>query len=730
VSSPPQQEHLKLGTPSLPVHQYRPEIDGLRAVAVIAVIFNHIEARILPSGYLGVDIFFVISGFVITASLVSTSHVRLRSSLTRFYSRRARRLLPALAVFILITSLLICLVNPGPADTLQTGIFALFGASNLELMQRSTDYFAPSTKLNAFTHTWSLGLEEQFYFVYPVLFWFARAKGVRWRAWIWLALPLFVAIAVMVVSKLMTGSYWSIIPGGFSAILPYVTYVALLFGLPLLALVKPFGSQGNQNLILWLVLLSCLSLLCFCFQFDHRFAAAYFLMPSRFWELAAGCLVFLLLDKAKFRQLVPGWVGLAVLTLITIVLFLPQGMGKVATLCIVPLTALGLVSFAGSPSVNHVLTRPLVLRIGRLSYSLYLWHWGILCLFRWTIGLHWWSIPPLLALIYLASVASYRWVEQPCRNATWLRIGRRTFWASAVALAGSTLAMQSLRAGASMLSLDQRFAGNEIQRLKRESQQFLETANPISNRFDSEQLLKQLTHDRQGAPLKRPRLYLLGDSHSQHYFEALSRQLPDYGVGLGSTGWRCGYISPADIGPLTKKWMEGCERYKQTVDRFLGDQLRPGDFVLVAHRWVEKKDARYQREVLDSLASLVSSRGGTMIAIDDVPELGVDDPLLCQKKPWRPFPLAGCTRGRSDVERDQAPFDALMHSLETVHPKFHYVKLRDLYCDDSICGPYKGALFLYKDNNHLGLQASLLGASRLASVVRGTAAAHPSPTPP
>jgi len=119
---------------------------------VIAVIFNHIEARILPSGYLGVDIFFVISGFVITASLVSTSHVRLRSSLTRFYSRRARRLLPALAVFILITSLLICLVNPGPADTLQTGIFALFGASNLELMQRSTDYFAPSTKLNLITH--------------------------------------------------------------------------------------------------------------------------------------------------------------------------------------------------------------------------------------------------------------------------------------------------------------------------------------------------------------------------------------------------------------------------------------------------------------------------------------------------------------------------------------------------------------------------------------------------
>jgi peptidoglycan/LPS O-acetylase OafA/YrhL len=726
LSRPPQEGDNQISVHSDRKHQYRPEIDGLRAFAVIAVILNHIDTRILPSGYLGVDIFFVISGFVITASLVSTSHVSLRSLLARFYARRARRLLPALLVFILVISLLICLVNPAPADTLLTGMSALFGGSNLFLMQRSADYFAPSTQLNAFTHTWSLGVEEQFYFLYPLLFWFARAKHVRWRSWFWLVLPVLAAMVAVVASKFLTGSYVSMIPGGFYALSPYLPYLLLLFSLPLLALLKPFACQ-DKNLILCLALLSCLSLLSFCFQYDHRFAAAYFLMPSRFWELAAGCLVFLLINQSKSRQPFPGWVGLATLVLITIILCLPQAMGKLATLLIVPLSALGLASFADSKSVNHGLTQPLLLSIGRFSYSLYLWHWGILCLGRWTIGLHWWSVPLLLALTVLASIASYRWLEQPCRNAAWLRLKRRTFWLSAASLAGSLLAMQGLRSNAEALSLDHRFAGDAVDRRDQERRQFLETANRISNRFDPEALVKQLTIDGQGAPLPRPRLYVFGDSHSEHYVDSLRWALPEYGVSLGSTGWRCGYISPLDIGPLTKQWMDGCERYKQTVDMFLRDQLRPGDFVLVAHRWLEKKDAKHQEDVLDHLASLVASRGGQAIAIDDVPELGVDDSLLCEKRPWRPFPLAGCTRSRHDVDLDQAPLDRMMEALERRHPAFHYVKLRDLYCQGSVCGPYRGGLFLYKDNNHLSPQASRLGAARLASVIRGIASADRPP---
>lgn len=134
---------------------YRPEIDGLRAFAVLAMILNHFDKDLLPSGYLGVDIFFVISGYVITGSLLRHATKDAARFFLDFYSRRVRRILPALATMVLITTPLVCLFDPAPLATLQTGMAALFGVSNIVLHQNSTSYFAASTDLNPFTHTWS-----------------------------------------------------------------------------------------------------------------------------------------------------------------------------------------------------------------------------------------------------------------------------------------------------------------------------------------------------------------------------------------------------------------------------------------------------------------------------------------------------------------------------------------------------------------------------------------------
>ena len=154
-------------------NRYRPEIDGLRAFAVITVIINHFNKDILPGGYLGVDIFFVISGFVITSSLSQRPSKNFKDFISGFYARRIKRLVPALIVFVVITGILITLFNPTPGRILLSGLFSLVGVSNIYFYSRSTDYFATSTALNPFTHTWSLGVEEQFYILFPLLIWFS-----------------------------------------------------------------------------------------------------------------------------------------------------------------------------------------------------------------------------------------------------------------------------------------------------------------------------------------------------------------------------------------------------------------------------------------------------------------------------------------------------------------------------------------------------------------------------
>jgi len=217
---------------------YRKEIDGLRALAVIAVIINHLNKDFLPSGYLGVDIFFVISGYVITSSLKKTKSKNVKEFLISFYSRRIKRLFPALIIFIILTSLIVCFFISTPDAYLSTAKRSLLGLSNITLYRGSWDYFAEAIELNPFAHTWSLGVEEQFYFLYPILIW-------------------------------VTG-----------------------FGRK--------TKNGERNLSFLILFLTVCSLVSFIFFYSYDKSAAYYLMPFRFWEMAVGGLIFLNYSKNYF----------------------------------------------------------------------------------------------------------------------------------------------------------------------------------------------------------------------------------------------------------------------------------------------------------------------------------------------------------------------------------------------------------------------------------------------
>ena len=333
---------------------YRPEIDGLRGLAILAVILNHFNDTLIPGGYLGVDIFFVISGYVITSSLFYRNDKSLVNFLLNFYSRRIKRIFPALIIFCLICSFLACFFIQDLRMNLRTGMTSIFGISNLYLIKWSTDYFASSTKLNIFSQTWSLGVEEQFYLIYPFLFWFLSPKKKN---------------------------------------------------------VKKF-----TNLTLIMIILSIISFITFKYYLITNQSLAYYLMPSRFWEIAIGCLTFFYQGPIKniFRN--NNYLGKILISLITLIIFLPISINIYSTFSIVILSSL-LISILEKEDFSFkLLTAKSILKLGKLSYSLYLWHWGIIVISKWTIGIHWWSIPFQVLIIYFVSLVSYKYIELPFKN--------------------------------------------------------------------------------------------------------------------------------------------------------------------------------------------------------------------------------------------------------------------------------------------------------------------------
>jgi len=161
------------------VFSYRPALDGVRALAVTAVVLFHAGVSVLPGGFLGVDAFFVLSGYLITSLLLAEYAKRGRISLPAFWARRARRLLPALLLLLIVVALVGRYVLPDTEIGLLRGdaIATLAYVANWRMIYRGADYFAQNAAPSLLQHTWSLGIEEQFYWLWPLLV----LVLVRWR---------------------------------------------------------------------------------------------------------------------------------------------------------------------------------------------------------------------------------------------------------------------------------------------------------------------------------------------------------------------------------------------------------------------------------------------------------------------------------------------------------------------------------------------------------------------
>ena len=540
--------------------KYRSEIDGLRGIAIIAVIINHFNKVLLPNGYLGVDIFFVISGYVITASLENRDSKNFLDFITTFYERRIKRLFPALIFFIIIITLLNLFFNPSPNLSLKTGATSLLGFSNLYLFKNATDYFAQSTQLNVYTHTWSLSVEEQFYFIFPIIIWFS----------------------------------------GFSKNL----------------------KNGSRNLFFIIFFFSITSLILFINFNSTNQPAAYFLMPSRFWEISAGCLTYLLFSKKQFiKNKLKQIPDIYTLILILMILILPVDFALISTISIVSLTSIFLLSVSSESLTYRLLTQKNILSIGKMSYSLYLWHWGILAISRWTIGIHWWSIPFQLLLIYLISYFSFNFIENPFRKKEFFKFKSSNILIGVLVniLLSFSLFFIAQKHIARIIYLPKILG---IKEAKMSWGDLLDCHGKEDIKKIKKPFYKCLKHERNKETSKR--FYLIGDSHSAQWFFMLEQALKntDYSLGFINT-------ENNDDFPSSFQKRENAVVNSKTITEIL-KYARSKDIVAISF-YREKLNSvnNLQSQIINKLArknyldltEKLYEKGVTILLIGDTPKL-------------------------------------------------------------------------------------------------------------
>lgn len=375
----------------------RADIQGLRALAILVVVLFHAGLS-FPGGFTGVDVFFVISGFVIAGTLLGEQSRNGRLSLGGFYARRARRILPAPAVMLAFVALAGILADPaGTQHTAAiTGIVASALGANFYLSSLHTGYFDVSTQLNPLLHTWMLSVIAQIYLVFPLLllaaWWLGhlRADRDRSRALAW-------------------------------AIIAPLSILSFLLSLGLNRGYLPPGYAKHSKF-------------------------AFYSSPTRFWEFGVGALLMLALP---LLERIPVWLayllGLAGAVAVGLSSFLVHQVGFDEISALLPVAGACALIAAGSRApfgVSHLLSLRPVVWFGDISYSLYLWHWPLIVFARalWPSEGNW-VVALAAAVSLLPAWLSYRYVENPIRFRP--RSGSRPApsWRGAAGVASACIAL-------------------------------------------------------------------------------------------------------------------------------------------------------------------------------------------------------------------------------------------------------------------------------------------------
>ena len=667
----------------------RPEIQALRAIAVIAVVIYHLWPTHLPGGFVGVDVFFAISGYLIIGHLLREVKDHGRIRLLDFWARRARRLLPASLLVLVATAIVTLLCVP---NLLWKQFFSEIGASalyvqNWLLSANSVDYLAAANSPSPVEHFWSLSVEEQFYIAWPIiLILLLTAAGISRR-------------------------------------------------------IKPLSVIGGA-----LIVLTVASFLYSLTELAQHPSQAYFVTPSRAWEFGLGGVVAFfaaqpLVGRDSLRA-VASWLGLAIIAA-TLVTYTPHTPFPGAA-ALPPVAGTLLTIWAGTPNVRWAPTAVMKLRpvqyLGDISYSLYLWHWPLIILVPFVFERELTGVirlAILLAAVVLAALTK-RFVEDPARTGALL--ASRPPWVSLASLLTITVLVAAACGGVYL------YTQNQIDRARQDANRAVshnascvgaaavlpapgcarpyavtsltnpsvaendigkgvQTVDPCKQLSDVATVMTCTVGD---TTKPRQTWALVGDSHAGQYLEALNLYGKTHGVevitylkswcaGTGVPGvstfgddspaavtscatWGHNVLGAIAANPNISTVVFGdyTTSYLAGTSNVLGQPLTAKDFLTAWHP--------------------LTAKGKTIVGLRDIPSSATDAPGCVAQNLLKYDP---CSLPRATAVLPAAEDPLIAATRADAKAGAHLIDNSDVFCTGATCHVVIGGLIAYFGGNHM-----------------------------
>jgi peptidoglycan/LPS O-acetylase OafA/YrhL len=669
------------GTAAGPATGTRWDIQGLRAFAVLAVVVYHLWPNRLPGGFVGVDVFFVISGYLITGHLLREQVRSGRIALGAFWARRARRLLPGAFLTIVVTGVAVLLLVPSSLWG-QYGrelIASTVYLQNWQLASDAVDYLASDNQPSPFQHFWSLSVEEQFYIALPLL---------------------------------------------------------LLLAGPVLRRTRAAGPVGTARVLLGLV--AAVSLVWCVVETRTAPGIAYFSTATRGWEFAIGGLVatvpLALIDASRVRAVRTGGAWLGAAGLVASLFVITPSTPFPGTAALLPVLSAALVVTAGGRSGLETVGRLApVAFTGRISYAVYLWHWPAVVLLPIVLGHPLGTRGKAVVLVgaLLLAALTTLFVEEPVRNAAWVRRLRPR----RVAVLGlvATVAVVALGAGTlTALQVQVQQAAAYAARLERGDVACFGAAARIGSSDPCTD--PRLADVRVPAPAAvarddansgacwsnrtadfnvcalgprsgyRKHLLAVGDSHNNALMTAYRAIAEREHWRIDVAGHIGCYLTSAVQEAPTQGYTDSCQGWKRAATAWISDHADELDAVVVTHATTKSPvvvppGSTDEQTVVDGLVTAwrtATDRGVPVIAIRDNP-VARDDVVACLAQ------VQGPTDGACDLPRSQAlaAFDGNEQAVAAIGARARYVDMTDWYCTATVCPAVIGGVLTHRDPTHL-----------------------------